>query len=682
MGGSDELTELLGRAGLEVVGERRVEEVLPASVAWRHVAGWQTEPTVVVADDRPDPVAELNAQWRRLASETGILGGDGVFLIAVPGTGDGSWTRVRLGGDWDLAGVLGPRPGQPEFLTLSLDGDAMVGVTTEEYAVWLIVVDRLREQREAAARADAEETREDRAAAWERLFQGPKPTEKVLDAWADGLSLNPATPEELWPRLADRSGYGMYRVLPTDVVDALLTDPDWKRRFGAAQHQPNITPEQWARTILAERDERHRWLMTMVAADRWAELPEDACRTLATDPSPRVRSEAARLKGLPASLAVALAADPDGAVRAVACRPAWPHLDAPARSALLADSHDTVRARALLLHHQEHPMGRAVFETLESQREALESCFLDPGLAAHVAGHGDPAERRALAGNPRLTPELVARLGQDPDAGVRFTVSVRADLTEAQRAGIRYDFDPGVRYRPLDWVVALHDDPDAMRSLAASSHPLVRRSVARARHLPPEAVERLARDEDRVVQLLLAESCDDAPAEMLLRVWRWWDGSLTVPDRPRSHPNFPREDLLRYADDPSPRMRRLALDDPRSTADLVERFSRDPSEEVRHRAALDPRLPPVAAARLLEDPHEHVRDAAARHPRLPARLLTRLLRSGGVETAARNPALPVEVMRRMVDAISPVDPVEAPPGEVAGQASVSGSVRPPRAASA
>ncbi|TCR22712.1 hypothetical protein EV578_10442 [Streptomyces sp. BK205] len=666
MGGNDELTELLGRAGLEVVGERGVEEVLPASVAWRHVAGWQTEPTVAVADDRPDPVAELNTQWHRLASEAGMLSGDGVFLIAVSGTGEGSWTRVRLGDDWDLAGVLGPRPGQPEFLTLSPDGDALVGATTEEYAVWLVAVDRLRERREAAARTAAEETPEDRAATWERLFQGPKPTENVLDAWANGLSLNPATPEELWPRLADRSGYGMYRALPTDVVDALLAHPDWNRRSRVAQHQPNITPEQWARTILAERDERHRRLMTMVAADRWAELPEDACRTLATDPSPRVRSEAARLKGLPASLAVALAADPDGGVRAVACRPAWPHLDAPARAALLADSHDTVRTRALLLHHQEHPMGRAVFEALESQREALESCFLEPGLAAHLARHGDPAKRRALAGNRRLAADLVALLGEDPDDGVRFAVSTRADLTEEQRAVIRYDFDPGVRYRTLDWVEALHDDPDAMLRLAASSHPLVRGSVARARHLPPEAVERLARDEDRVVQLFLAESCDDAPAEMLLRVWRWWDGSLTVPDRPRSHPNFPREDLLRYADDPSPRMRRLALDDPRSTADLVERFSRDPSEEVRHRAAFDPRLSAVAAARLLEDPHEHVRDAAARHPRLPARLLAQLLRSGGVETAARNPALPVEVMRRMVDAFSPVDPAEAASGEVVG----------------
>ena len=656
MGGNDELDELLGRAGLEVVGERRVEEVLPPPVAWRQIIGWQTEPTVAVADDHPDLVAELNAQWYRLASETGIVGGDGVFLIAVSGAGSGSWTRVRLTDGWDLAGVLGARPGQPEFLTLSLDGDVMVGATTEEYAIWLVALDRLKERREAAARAAAEETPEDRAAAWERLFQGPKPTEKVLEAWADGLSLNPATPRELWPRLVDRSWYAMYRALPTDVVDEILAHPDWERRMRAAQNQPNITPEQWARTILAEEDERQRWILTMLAADRWAELPEDTCRRLAADPSARVRSETARLKGLPASVAVALAADPDGGVRAVACRAAWPHLDTPAREALLTDPHDTVRARVLLLQHQEHPMPQAVFETLEAKREALENCLLEPGLAAHLARHGDPAERRALAGNLRLTADLVALLGEDPDADVRFAVSTRADLTDDQRAGILYDFDPSGRYFPLDWVLALHEDPDAMRRLAASSHPLVRRSVARARHLPPEVVERLAQDEDRVVQLFLAESCDDAPADLLMRVWQWWDGSLTVPDRPRGHPNFPRQDLLRYADDPSPRMRRLALDDPRSTAELVERLSRDPSEEVRHRAALDPRLPAVAAARLLEDPHAHIRDAAARHPHLPTRLLTQLLRSGGVETAARNPALPVEVMRRMVDMISPSAP--------------------------
>lgn len=651
MSGGDELVELLGRAGLEVVGERRVEEVPPPPVVWRHVIGGQTVPTVAVADDRPDLVAELNAQWHRLASDAGIFGGDGEFLIDFSGNQGRSWVRVRLTDGWDLAGVLGPRPGQPEFLTLSLDGDAMVGATTEEYAVWLVAVDRLRERHEEAARAAGAETPEERAAAWETLFRGPQARGQLLDAWANGLSLNPAIPKELLSQLWERSSYGMYSALPTEAVDAALAHPDWQVRSRAAEVQPNITPEQWSRVLLGEQNARQRWVLTLLAAERRAEVPVDTCRTLAADPSARVRSEAAGLKGLPASVLVALSADPDGGVRYAACKSAWPHLDTSARHRLLNDSEDKVRAEALLLHHQDHPMPRSVYEAEGVGTRALETCLLERGLAEHLARNGQPGERGSLAQNPRLDPDLVALLGEDRDAGVRFVVSRRADLTEEQRAGILYDFDPAGHYFPLDWVVALHDDRDVMRRLAASSHPLVRRSVARARHLPPDAVALLADDEDRVVQLFLAESCDDAPADMLMRVWQWWDGSLTSPDRPRGHPNFPRHDLLRYADDPNPRMRRLALDDPESTPELVERLSRDRSEEVRRRAVTDPRLSPAAAARLLEDPHEHIRSAAARHPHLPARILVQLLRqgTGSAETAARNPALPVEVMRRMVE---------------------------------
>ncbi|WP_234542048.1 HEAT repeat domain-containing protein [Streptomyces shenzhenensis] len=654
MGWRDELVELLGRAGLELAGDPCVEDVVPPPVAWRHVIRWEARPAVEVALDRPDAVAELNAQWHRLAAEAGLLDGDGVFLVDFQGNPRQGWIRVRLTDGWDLAGVFGGRPGQPEFVTLSRDGDALVGATTEEYTVWLVVVDRIRERQEESARAAAAETEEDRATAWEALFRGPRPMEKLLGSWACGLSLNPALPKDLLPLLLERSHFAMYSAMPADVVDTLLGHPDWKVRKHAAEVQPNITPDQWARVIAAEEDEKHRWILTLLAADRRAELPEDTCRSLAADPSARVRSETARLQGLPADLAVTLSRDPDGGVRTVACVTAWPHLDAAARAALLADPHGTVRERALQLHHRGHPVSRSVYESGGIGGEMLESCRLERALAEHLARHGEADERRSLARNPWLDPGLVALLAEDPDAHVRWSVSVRADLTEEQRAGIPVDFDPVGRYHPLDWVTALHDDPDAMRRLAASTHPLIRRSVARARHLPPDVVARLADDEDRVVQLFLAESCDDAPAEMLLRVWQWWTGSLTVPDRPRGHPNFPRHGLLRYADDPSPRLRRLALDDPESTPDLVERLSRDPSDEVRHRAATDPRLPAVAAARLLADPHEYVRQAAARHPRLPVGLLTQLLRGGGAETAARNPALPVAVMRRMVESLGTV----------------------------
>ncbi|WKK23757.1 PE-PGRS family protein [Streptomyces olivoreticuli] len=649
-GGRDKLADLLRLAGLEIVGEQRIENVLPIRAAWRPVASVQAEPAVAVRGDRADLVAEVNAQWHRLATEGGIIGEDGVFLIDVAGTGAPRlWTRVRLTDQWDLAGVLGERPGQPEFIALSMDGNTLLGATTEEYEVWLVAVDRIKDRQEEAAREAARETSQERAAVWEAMLRGPRPPGRLREKWAHGLALNPAATDHVRAGLLGLSDSLMWRRLPTAVVEAAMAHPDRMVRQLLAEAQPNITAGQWARLILGEQDARHRWGLTMLAADRGVRLTDTAYERLSADPSARVRGEIVRFPGLSVRILDALTADADPAVRASAVRGAWPRLGSAARQELLGDPDGKVRADALLRHHKDHPLPRVVFDSEDLGDSAVKTCRLERDLAEHLARHGDPARRRSLAGNLHLDPDLVARLGQDHDKGVRSEVSERPDLTEEQRAGIVIDFDPGIYRQPLDWVVALHDDPGAMRRLAASSHPLVRRSVARARRLPQDVVALLARDEDRVVRLFLAESCDDAPADMLLEVWQWWTGSLSVPDRPRSHPNFPRRGLLRYADDPNPRMRRLALDDPESTAELVERFSRDTDEEVRYRAAIDPRLSAATAVRMLDDPHEHIRHAAATHAQLPARVLVQLLRdTETARAAARHPALPVPVMEQML----------------------------------
>ena len=490
------------------------------------------------------------------------------------------------------------------------------------------------------------ETTEEREAAWATLFEGPAPAQRLSERWADGLAYNPAAPDDVLHRLIGRTRYVLGRSLPASIVDAAVGHPDWKVRGFLAEVSPSLSTEQWTRLIV--EDAGHRFPLTVIAVDRRVRLAETVCEQLARDPRGHVRAEATGLTDLPAHLLTALAEDPEAQVRASACSRAWPHLDSAARQKLLADPDSTVRASARLVHHRDHPLTREVFESEDLNDYALETCRLEPGLAAYLARYGEPAQRRALASNAHLDSDAIALLSRDSEDSVRFKVSVRADLSEAQRAHIPVAFDPGIHYHPLDWVLALQDDPAAMRRLASSSHPLVRRSVACARHLPPDVVDVLGRDKDRVVHLFLAESCDDTPADVLLGVWQWWTGSLSTPDRPQGHPNFPRRNLLRYADDPSPRMRRLALNDRDATAALVERFSRDASAEVRLRAATDPRLTAGSAVRLLDDPNESVRRAAATHPRLPARVLVRLLRN--IETAriaARHPALPVEVMRHM-----------------------------------
>lgn len=263
----------------------------------------------------------------------------------------------------------------------------------------------------------------------------------------------------------------------------------------------------------------------------------------------------------------------------------------------------------------------------------------------------DSAFRSALA-------ELAAEQAAYPESGRRTGVEPApgsgprppSDPAEvASMAATVADIGVDDRTYAVWWIAALHADAAAMRQLAVSPNLRIRRSVARAPRLPSDVVDLLAHDEDRVVRLFLTESCDDAPAELLLEVWSWWPGSLSFPGRPRNHPNFPRHNLLRFTEAPEPRMRLLALDDPGSCAALVERFSRDPDPQVRGSAAGDVRLSPDSAVRLLGDADHGVRRQARQNPALPPEdLVSLLLDDDSAEDAARNPAIPTAAMHRMI----------------------------------
>ncbi|MFF9359771.1 hypothetical protein [Streptomyces griseoluteus] len=162
-----ELHQLLHRAGLEKAGHGRVLVARPSGAAWRPVISASTKPTLAVPDDRPDLVAELNRQWHRLAVEHGVIDGDGEFLINVGGQGCTCWTGVRLGEQWDLAGLLGPRAGQPEFVTMSPDGESVLGVTCEEYEVWFVAVAPFTDWLQSSARGRAME----REAGWDVVLR-------------------------------------------------------------------------------------------------------------------------------------------------------------------------------------------------------------------------------------------------------------------------------------------------------------------------------------------------------------------------------------------------------------------------------------------------------------------------------------------------------------------------------
>ncbi|MEU6382592.1 PE-PGRS family protein [Streptomyces bauhiniae] len=649
-----ELHELLRRAGLEVVGTGQVPDARPPMTAWRPVIAASTEPTLAVPDDHADLVAELNRQWHRLAVEHGVFDADGEFLISVGNQSCVCWTRVRLGEQWDLAGHLGPRPGQPEFVTMSPDGESVVGVTCEEYEVWFVAVAPFGEWLEAWARACASESSGDGQSCWDIVLRRKTAPVRLRGAWREGLAANIAAPAAVLRRLLDigpedRLSYRLkYRELPEEMVTAWVAHPEWRVRVELAER--SLSAEQSA-ALFRDPDPRHRWVLLTSMVYRHPAFSAATFAQLASDPSPRVRAELVMHRDVPAHHLTALAADPDPGVREAAVPRAWTHLTPSARTALLADPDTGVRGEAMLLRHGSAPLPPADFAALPGdtfRNRAARTSVLARELAEELAHATDPVLRGAVARNPHLDADLVTLLGQDPEPGVRWWVYVRPELTEAERSRVAVEFDPSNHFRPFEWVRDLHDDEDAMRRCATSAHVVLRRSAACAPNLPPDVAELLAHDEDWLVRLFLAEHCAQAPADLLLEMVRTWKGYSAA--RMTDHPNFPRQGLLRFADDPDPRTRRLALLDPEATPELVERFSRDPDWGIRHSALRDARLSVASLIRLLDDPHHVVRANAAADPRLPARVLVTLLheRATAAEAAA-NPTIPETVMHHLLD---------------------------------
>ncbi|GLW72495.1 hypothetical protein Kpho02_47940 [Kitasatospora phosalacinea] len=292
----------------------------------------------------------------------------------------------------------------------------------------------------------------------------------------------------------------------------------------------------------------------------------------------------------------------------------------------------------------------ATHPELRVRRRAAETARLSPEQWEHlVAATPEPELRRRFAelAEQRLAARRRGRGVAEPPRPDARPPATAAGLTALAAAAP--DIAPESLTTALWWVGALHGDGAAMRLLAASPKLLVRRSVARAPRLPADVAELLARDEDRVVRLFLAESCADAPAGMLLEVASWWKGSFSFPDCPRSHPNFPRAGLLRFAADPNPLLRALVPDDPKATAADVERLAADPDPTVRRAAAEDRRLSPATVSALAADPDAGVRYRARANPVLPvADLVALLLEPRTAEHAVRNPAVPLAVMHRML----------------------------------
>ncbi|WP_308120315.1 hypothetical protein [Streptomyces poriferorum] len=496
----------------------------------------------------------------------------------------------------------------------------------------------------------------------EQISESAGPAERRLA----GVALNPAAPVDVLLRLlaggsaAVRMALCRDRALPGPVVDAVVAHPDGTTR-GFFAENPYAGPEQRARLVddpeyrvrgsLAREPRAGGTCMPRPLPDRtvvriietyesdhlWELnrlVSPGLQRAMTTHPSAKVRCMGiGRLswKSLTPDVQDALLADPDPEVRKSAdeSRRSYERLRDPDAVRESLPAHPCHAHTHLLMYGALAPDVVAAALPRHAWLIARNDS-LPPETVALLAAHPDPKVRTRVATRPDLGPAERSALAVDPGPEVRLALSVHPALTEAERAAIDYEVEQGgpfLHSPPYD--PELLPDPEQIRALALSAHPLLRRRAAREPHLPADLVALLADDSDLGVRVLLGQNHPDAPAALLLRCFLEYTGCdrwhLT------GHGNFPRAGLARFAGDEDPAVRRLALLDPGTPGDVADRLTRDPDPQVRADAARHPRLPQDRIAALLDDP-ELGRRAAA-NPALPVATMYALIAAAPGEGA-------------------------------------------------
>ena len=477
---------------------------------------------------------------------------------------------------------------------------------------------------------------------------------KVLD----GLAQNPALPGGLVRRLTHyRRGFGHVALRPDltlEVIEEILASGHrWLPHSLALNRQ---LPHAVRMRLAAHADPGIRAALVVGARDASREL----CERLIDDPDTRVRAELAERDDVPADLLARLARDPDPEVRATLGR-WWTQAPEAIRRVLLADPVDRVRAAACSTYYARlpHPVPppdlvAGLLHDPATRAGAVRHAALTPQLASRLAGDPDHQVRRQVAEHPQRPGQLRDLLAEDPSARVRVGVFGRRDTPESVRHRISTDIQQ--RDRPLTALPDGDHDHDALLQqledhmavvelrhlrvgwvtadpLPYVSSPYIcfRRSAARSRSLPADAVRRLLNDDDSGVCTTMATHAphlvDPVTAERIDREFR--------PDkktnwRPADAFMFPPQTLRRLAADADPRMRCLAPRDPDLPAELAERLGADPDSAVRRAVAGHPNLPAHARSTLLADPSEEVAHAAATAATLPVADMDRLLILAGV----------------------------------------------------
>ncbi|WP_436777646.1 hypothetical protein [Yinghuangia sp. YIM S09857] len=443
-----------------------------------------------------------------------------------------------------------------------------------------------------------------------------------------GLGRNPAAAVDVLVRLAahaaGRHGLRMRSGPVADTVaEAMLTHGggdsavslSWRQVSPAIRRRIAEYPDPAVRDAHADFVKR---MVERGAATSIEDLAEAYGRPpaeLAAASDPKLRAAVAHTwRDRPMTIQRALLTDPDPTVRAAATRDAHPGVPAEYHERCLADP--AVQANV-------------------ARRVPLTSDQLTRLLAT-----GDDDVLCAVASNPHLTADMVARLQDSEIPVLRVAVAYSRHCSPQTRDRLLALVEAEGASGSDAAAIALHwlgfeprwlrDAPLAERlTYLDCQHAVFRRVLATSRDLPRHAWQQLDDDPDVSVRRAAARR-PDAPPQVLLRLVRAHGEVHHRPPLLVDHPNFPRQALRGFVDEPDPAVRFLALEDATLPVAELRRLADDKEWFVRAGAARHPNVTAVLLEPLLTDPEPRVVDAAAANPALPIAWMYRILAESGL----------------------------------------------------
>ena len=176
----------------------------------------------------------------------------------------------------------------------------------------------------------------------------------------------------------------------------------------------------------------------------------------------------------------------------------------------------------------------------------------------------------------------------------------------------------------------------------------VRRFLAGSSKTSPEALMKLAEDEDEMVLDNLAEN-PNTPPEVLAKL----EEDEIALDQLVRNPNTPPEVLAKLSNKEDIEILGLVAKNPNTPPEVLIKFANHEESFLREKVAKNPNTPPEVLIKLAEDGLWTIQEGVAKNPNAPPEALLKVIENADsvmiLEIVARNPNAPSEVLMKLAE---------------------------------